>query len=306
MTAKKWGHDELAHDLAEKFRADTSVMVWENMQMGPSGTQRPDVYVLPKSYSRFTPTTYEIKVSMSDFRSDVTAGKWQGYLKYSSAVVFAAPAGLISKDDVPAGCGLILRHDEVWRTVKKPTLQRIETLPHETWMKMMIDGLERQKREAIRQRPTGSEWAVEQKLRVTFGEDVACLVRRALFSRSGLANEVAEAEKKRLEIRQGTEAYARSHRESVEREIGRLTAEQQGLAVALGLEEGASLRQLASAISAACHRLRGDSEVDRLTRLFQRIQEVTADGLKPLPGETPQQRALPGQIDMGTVWGASI
>lgn len=302
MTAKKWGHDELAHDLAEKFRADTSVMVWENMQMGPSGTQRPDVYVLPKSYTRFTPTTYEIKVSMSDFRSDVTAGKWQGYLKYSSAVVFAAPAGLISKDDVPAGCGLILRHEEVWRTVKKPTLQRIETLPHETWMKMMIDGLERQKREAIRQRPSGSVWATEQKLRKDFGDDIACLVRKAMWSKEQLQKEMTENEQKRRDTQQEINKYAESQRETIARQFARLDGDQRTLAVALGLSEDASIRHLIDAIASAYRRIRDDSEVVRLTSLFQRIQEVTADGLKPLPGESPQQRALPGQLDMGSVW----
>jgi hypothetical protein len=34
----KWGHNDLARDLAEHLRQNTARMVWEDMQLGPSGT----------------------------------------------------------------------------------------------------------------------------------------------------------------------------------------------------------------------------------------------------------------------------
>ena len=75
-------HDELADDLAAHLRADRR-MVWTNIQLGPSGSPRPDVYAFFKSYVDPRPMAYECKVSLSDFRADVTAGKWQSYRKFS-------------------------------------------------------------------------------------------------------------------------------------------------------------------------------------------------------------------------------
>lgn len=78
--ADRIDHDELARSLADSLRTD-SVMTWTDLQMGPSHSARPDVYTLNKSYVSPCPTTYECKISRSDFLSDVTSGKWQAYLK---------------------------------------------------------------------------------------------------------------------------------------------------------------------------------------------------------------------------------
>ena len=71
---KKWGHDELAKDLAQHLACSNDRMIWLDMQLGPSGSPRPDVFTAPKSYSGFKPIAYECKVSVSDFRSDITSG----------------------------------------------------------------------------------------------------------------------------------------------------------------------------------------------------------------------------------------
>ena len=124
----KWGHDQLAEDLASHLRGNTDRMVWTDMQLGPSGSSRPDVYAIPTSYSRFQPIAYECKVSMSDFRADVTKGKYTDYLKFAAGVVFACPAGLLKKEDIPAGAGLMVRGPDGWRSLKKPALIKCETL----------------------------------------------------------------------------------------------------------------------------------------------------------------------------------
>ena len=64
---------------------------------------------------------YEAKISVADFRADVTAGKWQTYRPFSCGVVFAVPKGLIAKADIPPRCGLIVRGESGWRTVKGPS-----------------------------------------------------------------------------------------------------------------------------------------------------------------------------------------
>jgi hypothetical protein len=139
---KSWTHDDLASDLAGHLRTEER-MTWQDMQLGPSGSQRPDVYAMFRSYSKPNPTAYECKVSKADFREDITTGKWRGYLKFAWAVVFAAPAGLIAKTEIPEMCGLILRHDRCWRWAKKPTIQPTE-LRQDCWLKLLIDGVKRE------------------------------------------------------------------------------------------------------------------------------------------------------------------
>lgn len=291
--SRAWGHDELAHDLAQSLRVNPEHIVWENMQMGPSGSIRPDVYLLKKRYSTFAPVTYEVKVSVSDFRSDVTSGKWQGYLKFSSGVIFAVPAGLINKADVPAGCGLIVRHDEVWRTVKRPTMQVIETLPHEAWMKLVIDGIERavKQRDEPRLRHAPNSWTVQQMLRKKVGGEIAELIAQAMRSREGVENAIRHAEEQRQEINAGTHRELKWARERIEAESAYLSAELRDLAKALGLPAETTTSELCAAVRQAAKRLAEDAEVQRLRRLFERIQEATADGVLPLPGE--QQEAIP-------------
>lgn len=177
----KWGHDQLAEDLASHLRGNTDRMVWTDMQLGPAGSSRPDVYAIPTSYSRFQPIAYECKVSMSDFRADVTKGKYTDYLKFASGVVFACPAGLLKKEDIPAGAGLMVRGPDGWRSLKKAALVKCETLPREAWMKLLIDGsrrdIQRQQIENESSCRSLNEYRAIQKIRAEFGEVVAAAIK---------------------------------------------------------------------------------------------------------------------------------
>lgn len=137
-----WSHDALANDLAAHLKAPAR-MVWTNMQLGPSGSPRPDVYTLAKSFVRPCPTAYEVKISRADFRADVTVAKWQAYLEYAHSVVFAVPAGLIDKREVPEMCGLIIRHENSWRIAKKAVINP-HPIAQEALLKLLIDGVERE------------------------------------------------------------------------------------------------------------------------------------------------------------------
>lgn len=171
----KWGHDELQEDLAEHLSSNPSRMVWADMQLGPSGSPRPDVFTLEKSYSKFRPRIYEVKISRSDFRHDVTEGKWIKYLDFACCVTFAVPQGLIRKDEVPRGCGLIVRHNKVWRHLKKPTLQSVETLDHLAWMKLLIDGVSRER--LANRRVVANEYRYMRAVRKKLGDEVADAVK---------------------------------------------------------------------------------------------------------------------------------
>ena len=93
---KNLTHDELANSLAIHLMNENR-MVWEDIPVGKVHSVRPDVLTIEKSYSSPNPISYEIKVSVSDFRSDVTKAKWKAYLDFSYGVIFAVPKGLIKK-----------------------------------------------------------------------------------------------------------------------------------------------------------------------------------------------------------------
>jgi hypothetical protein len=173
----QWGHDQLAEDLAQYLGQNTDRIIWTDMQLGPSGSPRPDVYSIPKSYSNFKPLAYECKVSVADFRSDITKGKWQSYLRFASGVIFAVPKGLIGKDDVPKGCGLIVRSEHGWRMAKGPTLQPIANdLPKDFWIKLVIDGVDRSKGRA---RITSiNEYKIREQIAKKYGEELAMALAR--------------------------------------------------------------------------------------------------------------------------------
>ncbi len=174
MSDKKWGHDELASDLANHFRNDNERVVWEDMQLGPSGSPRPDVYVIPKTYYKFNPAAYEVKISRSDFLSDIKSGKWQSYYQYAKTITFAVPDGLVKKTEVPEAAGLILRKDKVWRYAKKPTVQTLETLPHKAWMKLLIDGIDRANR--IHREEFHATYVKTKIIKKLLGEEIAEMI----------------------------------------------------------------------------------------------------------------------------------
>lgn len=119
-------HDELAHDLAvflsRPLDPDPDIgkpwgqfMTWENIQM--RGVF-PDVLAIRAVHNHgyHQPTSFEVKVSWEDFRSDVRKEKWKKYFKFSSRVVFAVPDGLVKESDIPEGAGLIVRRSKGYGT----------------------------------------------------------------------------------------------------------------------------------------------------------------------------------------------
>lgn len=194
-------HDELAASLAAHLGGER-VMTWCDIQLGPSGSVRPDVYTICKSYANPRPMAYECKVSRSDFLADVTTGKWQAYLTYACGVVFACEVGLLTKAEVPTHCGLIVRHESgTWRLAKRPVLSPV-IIPQDALIKLLIDGVER---EGPRHR---AKWWRDDKymheLKSKFGETVA----RTIADRMGVEREIESARRTAERIVQDAEATA--------------------------------------------------------------------------------------------------
>ncbi|MDF0750314.1 hypothetical protein NLU14_08730 [Marinobacter sp. 71-i] len=165
-------HDELMIRLADYLGSISGRMMWTDMQLGPSGSPRPDVYAMDKSFAHPKPVAYEVKVSLSDFRSDVTKGKWQSYLEFAGAVIFVVPRGLITKNDVPNGCGLMTYNadTDTFASVKKPTLHPVK-LPERVMLKLLIDGVDRV--HEVNRRRMLDEYRIEKRVRKALGDEVA-------------------------------------------------------------------------------------------------------------------------------------
>ncbi|MEZ5651831.1 MAG: hypothetical protein R3E87_14940 [Burkholderiaceae bacterium] len=207
--AHTWTHDGLAADLAAHLAgAIPGSAIWLDMQLGSSGSPRPDVYMIPVTFQRFVPQAFEIKVSPADFRADVTAGKWLKYLKFAAGVTFAAPKGVIGLQDVPAGCGLILRGDDGWRYSRRPTFKHMDNLPRDAMIKLLTDGIRRERLAASRRERADRQNSFLLRRRI------AAEVQELLIDRESA---IAESER----IRQIARNDAERRRQSRARETAR-------------------------------------------------------------------------------------
>jgi hypothetical protein len=255
-------------------------VVWTDMQLGPQGSPRPDVFTIPKSFARFIPLAYEVKISVADFRRDVTSGKWQSYLQFASGVIFAVPAGLIKKEDVPPGCGLLVRHDAVWRAAKGPTLKATENLPRDAWIKLMIDGLDRQGHDPKPR--TACAWMAEQAVRKKYGDKLARALSDLGTAENYLASEIEKAQQSTEQLREVERERAARARKQAEDEIGQIKKIKTELCAALGIRENANIWEIQSAARAAGTRLT-EGEINRLRAMLERAKTVLDDGLEQLP-----------------------
>lgn len=109
-----WEHDELAHDLANT-RRNVGEIVAERLGLGSwGGREQLDVAAMRPSWSNPRPTAYEIKVTRSDFLSDVRSEKYARYLPFVSRLYYATPAGLVKPSEIPPGVGLVVRGPNGW------------------------------------------------------------------------------------------------------------------------------------------------------------------------------------------------
>ncbi len=280
-----WTHNDLAKDLAAHLRGASDRLVWTDMQLGPAGSPRPDVYTVPCSFARFQPVAYECKISVADFRRDVTAGKWTSYLRFAAGVIFAAPAGLLKKEDIPAGCGLIVRGPDGWRSLKGPTLKNMENLPRDAWIKLIIDGMARLADQNHEQLRAGlcNEWTLEKKLRARLGDVVADAVRDQLHAERRLKTATERLENLAEEAENERRLILDRAKEHAQRDAAQVDAARIELARVLGLPASAGAWEIASACKQAARRLSTDPEIRRLRQQLERIQAAIESAAEPLP-----------------------
>ena len=139
----EWTGLTLAEDLA-KSRDMEYWMTWVQIPLGSviwsdNRVPRADVLAVRKSFAHPTFIIYEVKISRSDFHTDVNKGKYQSYFNHCAQFYFAAPTGLIKKDEVPEGTGLIVRGEKGWHTLKS-ALRREHKLDEQMLLKLLMRG----------------------------------------------------------------------------------------------------------------------------------------------------------------------
>ena len=189
-STKVWTHNALADDLANYLRTTGDKMVWTDIQLGTAHSCRPDVLTLDRSYT-IRAMAYEVKVALSDYRRDVTEGKWTKYADTAQGVYFAVPQGLVTVKDLPPGAGLYVRGPETWRAVRKPTPAKQPKIGQDVWMKLLMDGIDREvKRDRVTSR--GSEGTAHYRAVAVAQKRVGDTLARALRDAPGFESRVAE------------------------------------------------------------------------------------------------------------------
>jgi hypothetical protein len=283
-----WDHDALGADLAANLRCER-LMVWENVQLGPSGSPRPDVYTIAKSYAHPSPRAYEVKVSVADFRADVTAGKWRSYLNFAESVTFAVPAGLVAVADLPPLTGLTVRGDTGWRTLRRPTAHVVE-IPEDALIKLLIDGVER---EGQRHRAKTYAEAMEgvDRFCKKFGAEAAVWVK----NREEIEGRIRQAEYHAERITEDAQRRAEQTRKDVEKALPEQWAR---LCDILGLPVTSDDWTVKCAVSKVQEQAEGWAQPRALTDLRRSIASAleNADGLIELTKPKPdaEQAAAPG------------
>lgn len=267
---KIWKHDELQEDLANHLRGSTDRMVWTNMQMGPSGTYRPDVFSLQKSYAHFHPVVYECKVSLSDFRSDVTSGKWQNYLKVAQAVIFAMPAGFINKNDVPVGCGLIIRYEAGWKMVKKPTMNALDTLPRDAWLKLLITGVEREGERLKPKEEFFNKYKANEDIAKKYGKKIGKLLSDLQSAEYNLEHQIKETWR---QVR-AEELRRQEKLEKLKTDDALYTELKKELCGFLGLEVTQPRYLIEARIKTVIEDLNKDAEIKRLNSVIYSMKDA--------------------------------
>lgn len=135
----------LSEELAEQKDTGTW-MTWVQVPLGSvqlNSVGVADVLAVRKSFTNPNFIIYEVKVTRSDFLSDVNQGKYRRYFPDCCQLYFAAPAGLIKKEELPEGTGLIVRGENGWH-VTKAAPRREHNPDPELLLKLLMRGYENQ------------------------------------------------------------------------------------------------------------------------------------------------------------------
>jgi len=171
----KLTHREACFSLAEakgtKFIEVPLGQVWFNRTSGQA-----DVITVKPSYTRFNLDIFEVKVTRSDFLSDIKKGKYKKYLPYCNRLYFAILDGIATKDEIPEGVGLIKFSKNGWHTIKAPKKREIKYMEQMLMALAFSNGrIYQQKRYDLSNTSYGIK-TIDKKRLKGFGKDIKKII----------------------------------------------------------------------------------------------------------------------------------
>lgn len=122
----------LARDLAESLRTGREYLrTWLEVETtggADTASGRMDVFAMRPRWGGLHDTrAYEVKVNRRDFVGDVRAMKFTKSFAYCRRFYYAVPSGLVTKTEVPPGCGLIVKTERGgWRVMVQPAMRDVQ------------------------------------------------------------------------------------------------------------------------------------------------------------------------------------
>ena len=172
---------ELQKSLVEHFRNQRRTwLAWREVNLGAD--VRADVVAMARSY-RVHLAVYEVKVNRWDFQQDVRSGKFEKAFPHCHSFYYATPQGLVTKEELPVGCGLIVHGESGWHAVKGAAIRQQVEVPQNLLMLLLMKSEDDRQEEAaaVRHRPwTGAKYRGVKEATKTFGSKMARDVARGL------------------------------------------------------------------------------------------------------------------------------
>ena len=105
----------------EELRVGTG---YKNRKEGKNPEQRMDAWAINCYPSKqFATIAFEVKVSRSDYLHEIAnPDKRKQAIQLSNEFYFVVPSGLVSAEEVPGECGLMVVCDKVIKVIKKPVI----------------------------------------------------------------------------------------------------------------------------------------------------------------------------------------
>lgn len=133
--------DQILYALSKKHAED---VFFAGVKSGATHTNPEllimDAIAIKKSWASPCISTYEVKVSRSDFLRD---NKWQGYLPLCHRFYFACPTGLIQPDELPEEVGLVWYNPDTGAlTTKRKAVHRLIEPPAPMYYYLIMSRLE--------------------------------------------------------------------------------------------------------------------------------------------------------------------
>lgn len=166
----------LAKDLAEALRTGREYLrTWVEV---PAGAARVDVFAMRPRWGGLHDTrAYEIKINRRDFVTDVREMKFAKAFPACRRFYYAARSGLIKRDEVPPGCGLIVKTERGgWRVMVQPAMRDVQ--PTVEFLIGLLNHQEIQQREQrrLRDRVVAIDNNVLEPKTLRMGREIAHMV----------------------------------------------------------------------------------------------------------------------------------